>query len=80
VSTNSETAPAPVGTEAASSTRSLPAFCRTCQLRGQPCGYEWQECAAAEEADRQMDEEPPGQMRALAWALDRVFAPLEGEA
>ena len=82
MTTQREPASAPERTKADSGERSVPVFCRTCQLRPRSpdwrcCGYYWEECAAAEEADRQMDEEPPGQMKALAWALDRVFAPLE---
>ena len=74
-SATDRTAPAPLGTEAVPTTDNVPEFCRTCQLRGQPCGYYPEECEIAEEralAHRHKDE-----VDAMAWALDRVFEPLE---
>ena len=73
--TDSETAPAPRGTEAAPTTQNVPDICRTCQLRAQPCGYYPEECESMTEAE--LARRPKDQMDALAWALDRVFEPLE---
>jgi len=73
--TDSETAPAPLGVEAAPDTDNVPGVCCGCQLRHQPCGYYPEECEAMTEAE--LAHRHKDQMDALAWACDRVFEPLE---